>query len=59
MPTPLISPLVGTSLQLTLELLRIARELKQLSQKDWEEFKKQMDKEFSEIPTSDELRKKL
>ncbi len=57
MTTPLIAPLIGTSLQLTLELLRIARETKELSQKQWDEFKAIMDKEFSEIPTYDELRK--
>lgn len=55
----LIAPLVGTSLQLTLALLRMAREAGELKQKDWVEFKKQMDKEFSEdeFPDYDELRK--
>ena len=57
MSAPLIAPLVGTALQLFLGLMRAAREAKELSQKDWDEFKAIMDKEFSEIPTYDELRK--
>lgn len=52
----LIAPLIGTSLELTLGLLRMARESGELKQKVWIEFKKQIDKEFNEFPTYDELR---
>ncbi len=55
MPTP-IAPLIGNSLQVFLGLMRMAREAKELNRKDWEEYKKQIDKEFNEFPTYDDLR---
>ncbi len=59
MPVPMIAPLVGTSLQLFLGIVRMAIEAKELDRKEWDEYKKQIDKEFreDEFPTYDELRK--
>lgn len=51
----LIAPLIGTSLELFLGLMRIAREAKELNQQQFEEIKKKIDKEFDEFPEWDEL----
>lgn len=61
MPVPPVAPLIGTSLQLALEVFRIARKVGELKKKQWYEFKAIMDKEFSEdgFDTSDELRKRI
>jgi len=55
MPVPLIAPLVGTALQLFLSLSRAAIAAKEMNQQQFDEIKKIINKEFSEIPEWDEL----
>ncbi len=55
MSTPLIAPLIGTALELTLSLIRAAQAAKEMNRQQFEEIKKRIDKEFNEIPEWDEL----
>ncbi len=55
MPTPAITPLVYAALTLLLDLIKMGKEAKALSEQELADIKKRVDKEFSEFPTWDEL----
>lgn len=46
---------IQLAMQLLMALIKIARDAKELSNKDLEEMKKQLDEEFLHFPTHDEL----
>lgn len=51
----LIMPMVIPAIKLVMDLIKVARETKEMSQKEFDEIKKQLDKEFAEFPTWNEL----
>lgn len=52
---PLLAPLITAALQLTIGLMKAAKESKDLSQKDFDDMKSQLATEFENIPTWDQL----
>ena len=49
MPVP-IAPLIPVAMQLVMGLIKAAQQAKELSEKEFEEIKKEMDEEFNNIP---------
>lgn len=50
-----LAPLITAALQLTIGLVKAAKESKELSEKEFEDIKIQLANEFVRIPTWDEL----
>ena len=52
---PAIAPLIPTAIQLVIGIIKAAKEAKELSEKEFDEFKSQLDEEFANIPDWDKL----